>query len=228
MKPFLLIFGVFIVCCQSVSGQKVNTDYAQGILKKGKHVGVWKYYEGKELALVINYDSGRVSYSRPDTARQKVWLDSAWQVKRLSRAPLLLGSRTGIVRLLQEQLRYPINEVVNKQTGNVVVSCIIFEDGQLSQPIVELAASPGLGEEVVQVVKKLPMSYVPGIYRGRRVRTKVQFSVKFCIQSSRTSKDATADCPKLNPVVYGGFHQIVVTVQDNGTKPHRKLDIAPN
>ena len=222
MKPFLLILGVSIVCCQSVSGQKVNTEYAQGVLKKGKPVGVWKYYEKKELALVINYDSSRVSYARPDTARQKVWLDSAWQVKKLSRPPLLLGSRTGIARLLQEQLRYPVTELTNRQAGaeNVVVSCIVFEDGQVSQPFVELAVSPGLGEEVVRVVRDLPLNYLPGIYRGKLVRTKVQFSVLFCLLPYHTIKDPMNGCSGSIPVVYGGFSEVVVMTTATRTTIH--------
>lgn len=223
---FLLLLLIGCLCSGFVQAQTVNTKYERGELVKNKPVGAWKYYEGDSLALVINYDSSRVRYVRPDTARYQVWLDSTWQVRRLSRAPRLLGSRTAVVINLQERLRYPLSELAAGRMGNVVVSCIVFEDGQVSEPFVELTPSPGFSEEVRRAVNELPLRYVPGIYRGKRVRTKVQFSVKFFIQTSPTPKPSTDSewaVWALNPVVYGGFNQIIVTALGISTRyiPHK-------
>lgn len=215
MKHFLFVMA--LLCSWSGSGawaQTVRTEYERGTLKKGKPVGVWEYYEAENLALVVNYDSAKVRYVRPDTARSIVWLDSTWQVKRLSITPRLLGSRSAMVRSLQVSLRYPWADLMAGRTGNVVVSCIVYENGQVSKPFVELAPSPSLGEEVRRMVNELPLSYIPGMYRGKIVRTKVQFSVKFCTQTARSNEQtvsAEKACAGVNPAVYGGFGQIIVT-----------------
>lgn len=214
MKHLFLLLLVFCAFGRLAHAQGGRAKYERGETVKGKPVGVWEYYENDSLALVINYDSNRVRYVRPDTARCKVWLDSAWQVRRLSRAPRLLGSRDAVIISLLKKLRYPRADQAAQRIGNVVVSCIVFEDGQVSKPFVELTNGSTLAAELLQQVEELPLRYLPGIYRGKPVRTKIQFWATFCIEAAHygplTSGKAPG-CPQTIPVVYGGFNQLVIT-----------------
>jgi TonB family protein len=212
----LLLFLVLASCFRfgKAQAQAVNTKDERGILTAGKPTGVWEYYDNGKLGLVINYDSGRVRYVQPDTARYRIWLDSTWQLKRLSRAPRLLGSKSATVFSLQKGLRYPPAALRAGAMGIVVVSCLVHEDGQVSEPFVERAPHPSLGEEVRRLVNDLPLRYIPAIYRGRPIRTRVSFVAIFCISTATRARERTEEekaCLSTMPVVYGGFNEVIVT-----------------
>lgn len=180
----------------------------QGEVHKGKPTGVWKYYDGNELGLVINYDSSRVRYVRPDTARYLVWVDSAWQLKRLNRAPRLLGSRNEVVAALQRSLRYPSAALQKGATGHVVVTCVVDETGQVSKAKLVSFPNEALGKEVQEKVDNLNIRFLPGIYRGRPALTRVSFVVSFAIGRSSAKVNAFVNEAPKAP---GAFNQIVVT-----------------
>jgi len=215
MKPILLFQALLCLLLHGGAlAQTVQTKHERGTLTNGKPTGLWEYYDNNELGLVINYDSGTIRYLRPDTSRYRVRIDSTWQLKRLSRAPRLLGSKSAIVETLQKGLRYPPLAIQQGQMGNVVVSCIIHENGQVSEPFVELTPHPSLSEEVLRVVNQLPLRYLPGIYRGRPTPTRVSFVVTFCMMSTskpeRMSEKEKA-CITTVPVTYGSFSTVTVT-----------------
>lgn len=212
VRLYLLTLAVVYTWTISADAQHnkpyTKQNYEHGKLIAGKPVGVWEYYDGDQLGLVINYDSGRIRYIRPDTTRYSVWLDSAWQAKRLGQAPRLIGSRSGTIIALQKVLRYPPADLRTGQTGHVVVSCIVFENGQVSEPTVLTAPSPSLGEEVRRAVADLSLRYLPGLYRGRAVRTQIAFLATFCIRRGSTT---STGCPTDQISINGGFTQILVT-----------------
>lgn len=185
--------------------------FEEGALTDGKPSGVWKYYDApNKLGLEVNYDSSKVIYIRPDTMRYAVWVDSAWQVRRLSQAPRLIGSRMAIAATLQKRLRYPVMALRDAQTGHVVVGCTVSESGSVGDPVVIQTPDPGLAEEVKKWVKELSMTFIPAVYRGKLVHTQVVFTVTFCIKGMGGNRRSSChDNPP--PRMAGSFIPIVVT-----------------
>ena len=184
-------------------------SFERGKFKDGKPVGVWEYYDGKELALLFDYDSSRIQYLRLDTARYSVLVDSVWQTKRLSRAPRLLGSKTAIVSALQRQLRYP-----SQTTGTVILTYVVDPQGQVINPVVTTAPSQTLAEEVFRVTETLPLRYLPAMRLGKPVASKIAFVVRF--RRAANAKDETADADirqqeQLHPSPPGSFNDVIVT-----------------
>ena len=213
-RSLLLVFLLSICVSSTINAQSHEQPVQeQGEMRGNKRVGVWKYYDGDSLGLVMNYDLSRVVYVRRDTARYLVWVDSAWQLKRLNRAPRLLGSRNEVVAALLRSLRYPSAALMSRLTGHVVVTCVVDEAGQVGEPKVVSSPDKALSDEVLQRVNELNMRFLPGIYRGRPALTRVSFVVSFC--TSKTSRPSTKaqQCAANPPYAPGSFNQITLTAQ---------------
>ncbi len=200
----LLLMGLYppVAHCQS----------AKGRVKDGKPVGLWEYYDAKELGLRFDYDSSRIQYVRPDTTRYLVLVDTAWQTRQLYRAPRVLGSQNDLIRALQMVLRYPIQEIRNRVTGTVVLTFVVDQQGALTNPVAVTAPSKALAEEVYKKVASLPFTYLPAIYQGRRTPAKIAFVVRFCICKPGADCDsASLEQARLVPKPLGSMGEIIVT-----------------
>ena len=181
-------------------------------MKGGRPVGVWEYDDFSELGLLFNYDSSRIQYVRPDTARYLVLVDTTWQARRLYRAPRVLGSQKDLIGALQMVLRYPIQEIRNRATGTVVLTFVVDQQGALTNPVAVTAPSKALAEEVYKKVASLPFAYLPAIYQGRRTPAKIAFVVRFCIcESEADCGNASHEQVRLVPKPLGSMGEIIVT-----------------
>lgn len=198
----LIIFFPYAAWCQS----------AHGKLQGNRPVGVWEYYDGKDLGLRYDHDSSRVHYSKPDTARYLVLLDSRWQPASLSRAPRVLGSNSDLIMALQRKLRYPLQDLRSGVTGTVVLTYDIDEQGQKTNATATTAPTTTLAEEVYRAVESTPFTYLPAIYQGKRVPAKIAFVIRFCLcNTSENCQKAIQAQIKAVPRPLGSLGEIIVT-----------------
>lgn len=217
IQKLLLLFLVFSWACPSFAQSQLE----RGKLTDGNPVGVWEYFDdfaGKELGLRFNYDSARINYVRPDTSRYFVLVDSSWQIKRLNRAPRLIGSRANMVDAIQRKLRYPPQDLRAHRSGTVIVTCVVDAQGKVGLPVVISTPSPTLAQEVLRALDELPLYYIPGVYRAKRVQTKISFVARFCIASSYKQTDIQSEMKReverqtqVTPSPPGSFDEVIVT-----------------
>ena len=181
-------------------------------MKGGKPVGVWEYDDFSGLGLRFDYDSSRIEYVRPDTARYLVLVDTTWQARQLYRAPRVLGSQKELIVALQLLLRYPIQDIRNRVSGTVILTYVIDQQGALTNPVAVATPSTTLAEEVHKKVASLPYTYLPAIYQGRRAPAKIAFVVRFCFcRSADECSSASREQARVVPKPLGFMGEIIVT-----------------
>jgi protein TonB len=145
----------------------VGSKFERGTLIKGQPTGTWEYLdETGQLELRMNYDSSRISYRRPDTARYELRIKDTWQLVRPARAPGLLGSRAGRRQALSKALRYPVAALQQQQQGDVLLSYVVQPDGSTTDYTVLSSPSPACDQEVWRVLQQLPSRWIPALYLG--------------------------------------------------------------
>jgi hypothetical protein len=206
LSLLLLFIGLYPLSAQSQS--------SRGQTKNGKPVGVWEYYDGKELGLKFDHDSSRIQYVRPDTASYLVLVDSVWKAQKLDRAPRLLGSHGELLMAMGKKLRYPtIGDIANRVTGTVVLTYVIDQYGNKTTPIATTTPTVSLAEEVYRVVESIPIRYLPAIYRGRPTPVKVAFVVRFIACKTKEECQKTGKALALSvPMPPGSIGEMIVTL----------------
>ncbi|MCA8831244.1 energy transducer TonB [Hymenobacter pini] len=209
-----LIIAVLLIGLRPLDG---HGQASRGQMKSGKPVGVWEYYDGKELGLKFDYDSSRILYIRPDTAQYQVLVDTTWQIHRLDRAPRLLGGREELLTAMIKKLRYPtINDIRNRVTGTVVLTYIVDQNGERTTPVATTTPTVTLAEEVYRVAESVPVKYLPAIYQGKPIPVKIAFVVRFI---SYRTQDECQDIGKALalaiPMPLGSVGELIVTVRAN-------------
>ncbi len=162
-------------------GQRTGmAPFERGTLAKGQPTGVWEYFDDAgQLELRMNYDSSRISYRRPDTARYELRVGDTWQLVHPDRAPGPLSSRAGRRRELQKQLRYPVAALQQHLQGEVVLSYLVDPDGHTSHYLIEHSLSPACDQEVWRVLNQLPDRWIPALYQGQPTTARFYLAVRF-------------------------------------------------
>ena len=187
MKRILLLVGLLGplgACAQKTAGASplAPTELELGSVANGKRVGKWQFYNRQhELELTFDYDSSRIAYSRPDTARYLTWQAEAWVLKHPLRAPHILGSTEQRLYNLLRQLRYPVSALQQQLQGTVVMSYTVGANGHTRDYTVEHSLSPDCDQEVWRALQKLPDNWIPAFYAGQPIATRFYVSVRFHI-----------------------------------------------
>lgn len=183
--------------------------FERGTLTKGQPTGVWDYFDDAgQLELRMNYDSSRISYRRPDTARYELRVGDAWQLVHPDRAPGLLGSRAGRRRALQKQLHYPVAALQQHVQGEVILSYLVDPDGHTSHYLIEHSLSPACDQEVWRVLNQLPDRWIPAVYQGQPTTARFYLAVRFEMKAAQEL--AQAPTP-LAPALPTYSDRVVVT-----------------
>ena len=188
MKCVLLLaslLGPLGACAQKTTSASplVPTELEQGAAANGKRIGKWQFYNRQhELELTFDYDSSRIAYSHPDTARYLVWQNEAWVLKHPVRPPHILGSTDQRLKELLGQLRYPVSALQQQLQGTVVIGYTVAPDGHSRDYTVENSLSPDCDQEVWRALQKLPDTWIPAVYGGRPVATRFYVSARFQIE----------------------------------------------
>lgn len=182
LRTLLLVFllaGSQLAVAQTTT---VATEFEHGTLVQGRPQGVWDYFEeGGQLALRMNYDSSRISYRRPDTARYELLIGEAWRLVRPGRPPMLLGSRAQRRITLNKEIRYPAAAFRQQRQGDVILSYVVQADGQTSDYTVLSSTAPACTQAVWQALNDLPDRWIPAVYLGQPRAARFYLRVKFVI-----------------------------------------------
>ncbi|MGI4738963.1 MAG: energy transducer TonB [Janthinobacterium lividum] len=207
MKNQLLLLALALLAASpGAFGQRAagSSAFERGTLSQGQPTGVWEYFdEAGQLELRMNYDSSRIGYRRPDTARYELQVGGAWQLVHPSRAPGPMGSRAGRRHELQTQLRYPVSALQQQQQGDVLLSYVVDPTGHTSHYSIERSLSPACDQEVWRVLQLLPDRWIPAVYRGQAVAARFYLAVHFEMQQverrPRPGAAPTLPAPGLPP-----------------------------
>lgn len=197
------LFIYFVLSGLLVSGhaalaqaERVANKFEHGTLTNGKPTGSWEYFEeAGQLALRMNYDSSRISYRRPDTARYELRIGDAWQLVHPTRPPGLLGSRAGRREALQKALRYPIEALQQQKQGDVLLSYVVQPDGHTTDYTVINTPLPACAQEVWRVLNQLPDHWIPAIYQGQARAARFYLVVNFSMKLARSPADLSPTLP---------------------------------
>jgi len=198
MTRYSLLFSLLLVSTLAF-GQSPSEagKLERGTLTKGQPTGTWEYFdEAGQLELRMNYDSSRISYRRPDTARYELRINDSWQLVHPNRAPGLLGSRAGRRQALQKAIRYPVAALQQQQQGDFLLSYVVQPDGSTTDYTVLNSPSPACSEEVWRVLQQTSYRWIPAIYQGQARAARFYLRVRF--ELAMVSRFAE---PKARPVV---------------------------
>ena len=127
----------------------------------------------------MNYDSSRIVYRRPDTARYLLRVGGAWQLVRPARAPRFMGSPDKRLQTIASALRYPISAVQQGREGTVVMSYVVDEQGHTGNYQVEESVPEEFVGAVWQALKELPDQWISAVYLGRPAAARFYLRVLF-------------------------------------------------
>lgn len=208
MRIFYCIFLLGLLFLNKpISAQtSVANHFEHGTLTQGQPSGTWEYFdEMGELTLRMNYDSSRISYRRPDTARYELRIGDTWQLVHPTRAPGLLGSRAGRREALQKGLLYPVVALQQQKQGDVVISYVVQPNGHTTDYTVVNSLLPACDQEVWRVLSKLPDHWIPAIYQGQARAARFYLLVHFEMSLARN----TADRPTTATAKSGPYTDVV-------------------
>ncbi|GAA4375090.1 hypothetical protein GCM10023186_07370 [Hymenobacter koreensis] len=183
MLVFLLLPGT-LTSAQSLLKPGKN-KYEKGKLVNERPVGLWEYYDeagNKELA--VQYDSSRIVFQRPDTARYELRSGDTWKLGRPSRAPRLLGSHAKEMRLITGNIRYPGAALREQVQGDVLISYVVTKEGRATNFTVEKSLSEACDQAVWNGLKERLSTWVPAVYQGRPTDARFYLRATFRIIDS--------------------------------------------
>ena len=102
--------------------------------------------------------------------------------KSVEQMPRFPGGEVGLMKYLQENIKYPPEAAKNDIEGRVVVQFIIDETGQVGDVQVVRSVDEELDAEAVRVVKSMP-KFTPGRQDGKAVAVWYTLPISFKLQS---------------------------------------------
>ena len=92
--------------------------------------------------------------------------------------PSYPGGETELMKYILSNLRYPVAAKNNKIEGKVVCSCVINENGKVTDVKVEKSVDPDLDYEAKRVIENMP-NWVPGKQNGKACRVKYSLPISY-------------------------------------------------
>ena len=78
--------------------------------------------------------------------------------------PKFLGGSDAMMRLINENLRYPQTAADSRIEGKVIIQFVVEKDGSIGEVKVVRGVYKDLDQEAVRVIKLLPKFYEPDYY----------------------------------------------------------------
>ena len=110
-------------------------------------------------------------------------VESTYEIFDLEKKPEFPGGESGMVQFLAENMKYPPQARENYIQGTVVVSFIIDQNGQVTNPVVMKDIGGGCGKEAIRVVNSMPV-WKPGQVNGKPVSVKYTLPLRFKLTNS--------------------------------------------
>jgi TonB family protein len=153
------------------------TDYQKYLNIAQKYIGI--YYVNQ-----IDFPSAVNDTSTTDTS--KVYFTS--QITDSSaKLPEYLGGETEMMKLLQNNVIYPISAKETGRKGTIYITFIINKDGTISnEEIVHTSSGiekkvPELAGEAIRIVTLLP-PYTPASINGKPIKVRIVLPIKFILK----------------------------------------------
>lgn len=152
-----------------------------GFYTNDKKTGNWRYYIGKDLEFVYDYDLNKIVSDTPGKARTALFSE---------------GFSYFLISLASN-LKYPAQAVEKAQTGSVEISFKVEVDGSVSDFIVYTGCGNNdLNEEALRVVEKVARqaAWYPAInFKGIPVSSTVTRIVNFHVDNLPELKEVIED-----------------------------------
>ena len=97
--------------------------------------------------------------------------------------PEFPGGMQALMKYLSENIRYPLEAMINKTEGRVIANFLINKDGAISDVNVVRSVDPLLDAEAVRVLSQMP-NWKPGMQRGQNVNVRFTIPVSFRLDNN--------------------------------------------
>jgi TonB family protein len=97
------------------------------------------------------------------------------------------GGQEEMSKFLSKNLRYPVDAVEKEQQGKVFLKFVVDTEGEISNIKVLKSAGPGLDEEAVRVVGKMP-TWKPAKQNGRKVNAEYVMPIEFILDGKENKE----------------------------------------
>jgi hypothetical protein len=180
---------------------EVKNTYEWGKLENGIKVGVWQYldYHG-DVSLIVNHNSGRILFEKPMSAEFDILINGKWERHLIDRVPNYLGSMDYFHQNFYRSIRYTNYARINRIGGTSKIGIVIDSSGVIREYQILEQAGAGLDEEVIRVLKNLSPRFIPAVYQGKRVTSRMDIAVTFSVGMRRY--DQTSSFIKYDILAY--------------------------
>lgn len=114
---------------------------------------------------------------KTDTSKESI-IDSKGVYIAVEQPAEFPGGRTALMSWLPQNIRYPMDAVMNKIQGRSVVRFIVEKDGSISDATIIQHTDPSLDAEALRVVRSMP-NWIPAKNGGKPVRSYFTLPVSF-------------------------------------------------
>jgi TonB family protein len=90
-------------------------------------------------------------------------------------------SQKELLKFIYTNIKYPTLALENDVSGTAVISFVIEKDGSITNETILRNPGAGTGEEALRVIKMLP-NFISGRQRGKSVRVRYNFPVRFRLE----------------------------------------------
>jgi TonB family protein len=144
----------------------------EGKIADGYRDSVWRITSGDTLVSTEHYEDGFFLKG------ESVFKGKTIPYDEVSRQAEFKGGLQGMMKFLQQNIRYPAEAKRSGMQGKVFVKFIVDKEGDLSNLSVIKGVSRVLNDEAVRVIKLMP-SWIPATSRGIPVKTQFVLPVYF-------------------------------------------------
>jgi len=166
-----------------------GTLISTGVYKADQQVGEWNFYNKKGvLEQIYDFTDQKLVYSLSDEPgkeqKSSVLIDNEYKEVILDRPPLFVGGTEMVGKAITFGVRIPHEAFELRQTGKVVISVSINEKGEVTGYDIIKSYGYGVDEEFLRVVKTLK-HWLPAIYQGKEIATKIIIPYKLIMTSGK-------------------------------------------
>lgn len=178
-----LMLSATVGLAQASKTKVIRNKFEQGELKNDVPTGDWRYFDEKgQPDLFINYESGRITYSKPDSAYHTLRIKDQWQVVMPARSPRLVGSRDKYMATAVKNFRYPTFALRMQTQGSVTISFTVTHAGEVADVQVDGSPGPELTKEVLRVMGMQADAWLPAVYEGKPHDARVSIVTNFLME----------------------------------------------
>jgi TonB family protein len=181
---------------EEISVLKSNTEIREGIYKRvtsgklsvegnyrnGQKIGIWKMYNYfDKVEIEINYDNGLIKYLTKDTVKKAdIMLETSLNANK-NRPILNVSSSNMVFNYLLHLVKYPEYAAENGISGRVLIAIKVDSQGKIVDYIVKKSIDKSLDEEVIRVIKMMPLEFLPEIKDGVQVDSEMIIPFNFAL-----------------------------------------------